>query len=638
MVRLVRFGLCLTVSSLLAATAVAAVWSGGRGPGYRGAFPDQPLPASPAVVWKAWLGTNFSGLQPSNALVSHGVVIVAYSKLLLALTTETGEIRWFQDLGDMPIGDLLLLDGQIVISYGSGRVEARNPVDGTVVWKADLTGGIRNGPVVTDTALFFATRANAVESIQRKTGKLAGVINAGNKIDAGPAILARSRVLCYRDGKVIRVEDGVILWSITLPNAVVSLTPVTDGRLVVINGTNAFYAVNPNDDNTPMRWSYAAMGGMLPEPAVIDGGRVYLATRDARLVSLDLATGRDRWTRTEILTENGKQIKKELAGIPLLGMPVANPIIFGSSVLVRMEHGLIQAFQKDTGAPQWSFRLETTAGATPPTLYFSSLPAIEGDQMYLAGSDGSIYRLSSTAPDPDPPVFSDVLPKLSDKGIIEAANVQYVGAIIKDEGAGLMQGSVTIQLDRDVLTSELKTDAKSGYFYYALDPKTPIEGGMHRLTITAKDNRGNVGKFDLNFIVGSEAADMVPIKISGEFLPKRLRVKPGSIIRWTNAAGSPRTVIADTLEGDKPVFSSDNQFPDGIPMGETWSWIVPATTDFGTHYYYHCRLKGQASDGEMFGKGLVGVIEVVENPTEPVIAPANPANPVAPVAPGPPRT
>ncbi len=47
-----------------------------------------------------------------------------------------------------------------------------------------------------------------------------------------------------------------------------------------------------------------------------------------------------------------------------------------------------------------------------------------------------------------------------------------------------------------------------------------------------------------------------------------------------------------------------------MPDGEEWVWIVPDDVVTGTTIYYHCRIKGQAGDGNHFGQGLVGVLEI----------------------------
>ena len=156
---------------------------------------------------------------------------------------------------------------------------------------------------------------------------------------------------------------------------------------------------------------------------------------------------------------------------------------------------------------------------------------------------------------------------------------------------------------------------------------------MHRLVITAKDPRGNVGTLKKDFILASaDTKDRITVNITSEFVPKHLVVLPGSVISWRNAAATPRSVIAYLKDFSSDThFTSDEIYADGIPSGEQWVWIVPKDLDMGTMIYYHCRIKGQPGDGDHFGSGLTGVIEI-GNPT----SPGQPAANAGPAAAAPP--
>ena len=237
---------------------------------------------------------------------------------------------------------------------------------------------------------------------------------------------------------------------------------------------------------------------------------------------------------------------------------------------------------------------------------------IDGGDLFFAGTDGNVYHLSASAPDLDPPTFENVMPQLAEKGFLDPGALLYVGAIIQDEGTGLPANQVHLSLDGKDLTSDMAYDAKSDYYYYRVPPQSPLNQGMHRLVITATDARGNTGTLTKDFILAISAnRERLDVSIGGEFVPKHLVVQPGTVITWTNNAGSPRTIVADQQDiATGWHLSSDTLYPDGIPAGSTWVWIVPADIEMGTQIYYHCRLQGQPGDGAHFGTGLVGLIEI----------------------------
>jgi len=623
MIRL-RISLLAVLTVALAVANAAGPWTGGRGPGNQGIFPDVSFPSNPAVVWKSFLGGEYKNLTPSNTIVAGDAVIVAYDKHLLAIKADTGDPLWITDLYDPPLGDMLLLDGKLIISGQHGSVLAFNPATGEQMWKCRLTDGLRNGPVVLDKMLLFSTKSNTIEALDlNDTGAIKQstiIIRAPNKIEAAPLALGKkSYLLAYSDGTLMRLEDnGINRWSIKLPNTVLGLTPATNGNIVIVTTANGVYCINPfvRETEKPIRWSFPCTD-RAGEAAVLAGNRVYVATRGGELHALDLATGKDVWNHKDT---KGLETTDD-SGVSLPAAPVSQPVLLGDNLLVRMERGLIALYQKDSGSLVWLYKMMPPVGSEIPKRLYAGGIAIDGDNIYFAGTDTYIYRLSKTALDTDPPTFSMMLPANSDMGYVTADKLPYVGAVISDEGSGLYSGLVEMKLDDTDLTKRVQHDAATGYYYAALSGAM-LEQGLHRLTITARDYRGNVGTLNQSFIVANKNADFVEIKISGEFVPKMLNVRPGTVISWRNLAGGARTVISDSAD-EQTRFSSDAIYPDGIPDKERWVWIVPEDIEPDAKIFYHCRLFGKPGDGENLGDGLVGMLRVVEG--NPIAYPTTPA-------------
>jgi len=460
--------------------------------------------------------------------------------------------------------------------------------------------------------LLFTSKANSIEALERKTGKHQATTDARDKLQAAPIFFGRSLILPYASGLVKRIDDNHDThWAFQLPDAVLSLTPVTDGKSLYLSYANTIVALNPLNQNKPAIWIHYTPDRQF-EPVTLDGQRLYIAGQSGRLFSIDAATGKDLWFTTTSKTKDEKTITEQQVGLPLYATPIGAPIVFGDSLLVRMESGLMGLYDKNTGAIQWLYRLKSPDSVSMPKTAYMGGPAIEGDDVYFAGMDGNVYHLSAKAPGKDPPSFDIVYPLTAEKGYITPDKLDYLGALIQDEGCGLVPTQMTMSLDGADLTKSATFDPTSGFFYYKIPAKEQFRQGMHRLVINCKDPRGNIGLLNKDFIVTTTSArERVVVAIRGEFVPKHLVVAPGTIISWRNESGNLRTIVADVKDYVKIThFSSDDIYPDGLPDGEQWVWFVPNNLEIGSTIYYHCRLKGQAGDGAHLGQGLVGVIEI----------------------------
>ncbi|MBW3625863.1 MAG: hypothetical protein KY468_20920 [Armatimonadetes bacterium] len=100
------------------------------------------------------------------------------------------------------------------------------------------------------------------------------------------------------------------------------------------------------------------------------------------------------------------------------------------------------------------------------------------------------------------------------------------------------------------------------------------------------------------------------------YTPRDISVAPGQPITWSNPTDDRHTVTTDNAQGDNGP-NSDASFPNGIPKGDTWTFMVPSDTPIGKRWYYHCRFHGKPGDGTTYGTGMVGSILVVDPRTTP---------------------
>ena len=92
------------------------------------------------------------------------------------------------------------------------------------------------------------------------------------------------------------------------------------------------------------------------------------------------------------------------------------------------------------------------------------------------------------------------------------------------------------------------------------------------------------------------AVDTVIISMQDNvFVAPDTTVAPGTLILWRNDGARPHTATSDT-----GIFSSGN-----MDAGQSWSYVVPASTPIGTTLPYFCDYHGAAG-----GIGMSGIIRV----------------------------
>lgn len=703
-----RIVLCAVVTLLLSVAACVASQYSCRGDFNSGTFPCTPFPQKPSVVWRAHLGEWNIGAQPTNVVLANGMVIAALNKTLYALSAETGELYWQQVMYDKPMGDILLVDGTIVVAHLNGLVRGYHVEDGELAWDVKLSGFLRNGPTIAADAIMLSTKAGTIAGVARDGTHAVREIDVKGSITAAPLPIGNSLVLAYEDGKILQLEKSLSRLITRIPNTKIVYTPASDGKRVLLNTTDGLVLLDATDRTAPVRWSYPTTTRVNDAPAITDK-TVYFATASGRLHALDLATGIENWVKTTINVVEGVEVARKEIGVVLPAGAIAHPVVFQDTVIVRMAYGLIGAYAAESGEMQWLYQLplppsmlnkekvetkaqeKASAATASPSVVTSSpfggvpvpggspgagpagtgtasrrpgmqrpgvpgqaataekpeekvaknptadfvigTPAVDGQNIYFVGADGSFYRLSSTALDIDPPVIKPVIAKMTVKsghGIVEAPQVTEVAVLVNDEGSGVDPSSISILIDNKERTAEAVSELAEGKYTLTMPAEAPLTAGLHQLKVTARDQRGNESTLEFDFVVNASAStSVVPIVISSEFLPQNLQVAPGTLVVWQNKSGSPRTVISDTGH-----FNSDTLHPKGIPNGGTWMWLVPTNAQPGTGYYYHDRLNGKPGNGVQFGKGLTGRLEIIA-PSQPAETPVNPGVRPGGVTPGP---
>ena len=164
-----------------------------------------------------------------------------------------------------------------------------------------------------------------------------------------PALTGNTIVVAGGDGKIARVEaaDGKQLWRI---DADVKLTAGvgTDGNLIVVGADKGVLMAYDMDGKA--LWKNQLSSEILSSP-VVSQGVVVARSLDNRIVGIDAASGKTKWT-----------VQKVSPPLTLRNAP--GLIVAGTDVIVAQQGGKLSSLILATGAPRWDVEVGVARGTT----------------------------------------------------------------------------------------------------------------------------------------------------------------------------------------------------------------------------------------------------------------------------------
>jgi outer membrane protein assembly factor BamB len=340
-------------------------------------------------------------------------------------------IQWrFVTEGDV-IGSPAVAGDVVYVGSGDGVMYALERASGTVRWKRDMNSPIASSPALGTRRVFFATRDGRFHALDAATGEVRWRLAAGpdfpwpwghesgDVYTSSPVHVDGTVIFGSGDGRVYALDARTATerWRASTGGRVRSSPAVADGRVYVGSADGRVYAFDLATG--ALRWRYDTEGVQLDSrnfgydrrtvqssPAV-SGGTVFVGARDGFLYAIDAATGTLRWrfdhkiswintspaVRDTVVyagssdgqfvqavhTGTGRELWRAKAGVTW-----SSPAVAGDVVYAGDGSGRLNAFDRRTGDPLWSFR-------TGSQVYGSPVPA--ADLVLFGSTDGGVYAL-----------------------------------------------------------------------------------------------------------------------------------------------------------------------------------------------------------------------------------------------------
>ncbi|WP_420821333.1 PQQ-binding-like beta-propeller repeat protein [Pseudopontixanthobacter vadosimaris] len=324
------------------------------------AYGHLALASDPSLAWK----TDIAGSTNRRRLAAAPVV----GNGRLYVVDTSGVVRAFDAAGGAPVwtyrmavasnleasafgGGASYADGRVYATNGVGEVVALNASTGEEVWKVKPAGPLRGAPTIAFGSVYVMTQDNQIYALDAATGEeqwqesgagtQAGVFGV-----AAPAAGQGTVIAGYSSGELAayRYENGRVLWADALARTSIS-TQV--GSLTDIDA----------------------------DP-IIQDGRVYALGQGGRMAAYELVTGQRIW-------------ELNLAGI-------STPAVAGEWIFTLTDDARLLAIARSTGKVRWMTQLPRYRNEEDRKgQIFWTGPVLAGSQLWIANSEGQVYRVSA---------------------------------------------------------------------------------------------------------------------------------------------------------------------------------------------------------------------------------------------------
>ena len=323
------------------------------------AYGNLALAANPGRAWSAQVAgsTNRRRLAASPVVGGGKLFAVGTDGVISAFDAATGASAWSyrgdsaSDLVNSLFGGgASYADARVYATDGTGNVFALNADTGALLWKVKPSGPLRGAPTIAFGLVFVMTQDNQIFALDAGDGSLewqesgsatqAGVFGVAARAAAQGTIVAG-----YSSGELAayRYENGRVLWSDALARTSIS-TEV--GALTDIDA----------------------------DP-IIDGGQVYALGQGGRMAAYDLLSGQRAW-------------ELNLAGI-------STPAIAGEWIFTLTDDARLLAIARASGKIRWITQLQRFRDEEDKEgPVFWTGPVLAGSQLWLASSQGGVYRVN----------------------------------------------------------------------------------------------------------------------------------------------------------------------------------------------------------------------------------------------------
>jgi outer membrane protein assembly factor BamB len=366
----------------------------GRTPENSGFTPEM----APFPHHVAWMYRTSKPLLASPAVVEPHVYLTTGDGRTVALDRPTGQPVWEFHTGWLSSSTPAVAGDAVIFAIRPGRVVSLNRRTGVVLWERQLKKPVLASPVVVNGTVYIGSADKRLYALDAATGQQRWAFATQDWIVSAVAYAGDRVIVASQDSRlhVVGAETGRqrLIYETGIGRHIGAAPAVEGDRVYFCSVGGRVWAINWQDTTYPLErgllfwqtqlylwgmlskspvqkgsvWSRRVGGDVRHTPAIAHE-MVYVTTSRGKVMTLDAATGTQRWQAD--------------VGVNI----TAAPTVAGSVVLIGTESGAVFGLDAHTGEMLWEFKTDGK---------ITGSPIVAGDTMYVASHDGALYAVTSS--------------------------------------------------------------------------------------------------------------------------------------------------------------------------------------------------------------------------------------------------
>lgn len=363
-----------------------------------------PLPKvknefTPKKIWSTSVGNGigkiYSHLHPA---FSNGILFAADRHgIVKAIETTGGNEKWRIDLSkqnsispfsrrlsSMLAGGLAVSGTKIYVGSETGEVYALNTANGSVAWRANISGEAISSPIISDGIVLIHTSNGLLQALKELDGTVQWIVNIGMPSSLSlhsvstPSVAFGAAIVGSDNGYVssVSIQQGQIVWQqcISRQNGATEVDRLNDVDTTPVIVKGVVYALAYNGDLTALDlhsgeiiWK-RNLGSV--NDFIIDRNRIYLVDQSDRLVALSIEGSTSvLWTQSDLLHRN-----------------LTSPVIFNGYLITGDTKGYLHWINVDNGRFVAQHQVDRSG--------FLSAPLVVDGKLVIQARNGKVYAFA----------------------------------------------------------------------------------------------------------------------------------------------------------------------------------------------------------------------------------------------------